>query len=193
MPMDVPYCVFMRTPVLVKKAARFPSGGLRDCRITAALSIWKSAMDTNNFQRIGSISNAHAGKEFEQAAQVFFARLGINLSSDFPVAVGFDRKKLRKFDLGSAEPAIIVECKSHNWTQGGNIPSAKLTVWNESMFYFHIAPAQYRKLFLVLRSVRGSQSLAEYYVRNHGHLIPPGVEMWECDATGKSGQLVYPL
>jgi hypothetical protein len=58
------------------------------------------------------------------------------------------------------------------------------------MFYFHIAPAQYRKLFLVLRSVRGSQSLAEYYVRNHGHLIPPGVEMWECDATGKSGQLV---
>jgi len=30
-------------------------------------------MEINNFQRVGSISNAHAGREFEQAARAFFA------------------------------------------------------------------------------------------------------------------------
>ncbi len=149
-------------------------------------------MDVNNFQRVGSISNANAGREFEQAAQLFFARQGIDLNSNFGVEVGFSKKKIRKFDLGSSDPAVVVECKSHNWTQGGNIPSAKITVWNESMLYFHIVPDRYRKILLVLRSVRSNQSLAEYYLRNYGHLIPPGVEIWECDATGCSGQRISP-
>ena len=26
------------------------------------------------------------------------------------------------------------------------MPSAKMTVWNEAMYYFHIAPKQYRKI-----------------------------------------------
>jgi hypothetical protein len=148
-------------------------------------------MDINNFQRIGSISNAHAGRDFERAAQKFFTRSGIHLTSDFAVPVGFHRKKERKFDLGSSEPAILIECKSHNWTQDGNIPSAKMTVWNESMFYFHIAPAKYRKLFFVLRSLRNGESLAEYYIRNYGHLIPPGIEIWEYDEAAQSGRCVY--
>lgn len=131
-------------------------------------------MDTNNFQRVGSISNSHAGRDFELIAQSFFARQGLSLFLDFPVPVGFLTKKNRKFDLGSSDPAVIVECKSHNWTQGGNIPSAKMTVWNESMYYFHIAPERFRKIFIVLRSVRGKQTLAELYVRNYGHLIPGG-------------------
>jgi hypothetical protein len=150
-------------------------------------------MDINNFQRIGSISNAHAGREFEQAAQLYFARQNIHLISNFPVEVGFEKKKIRKFDLGSSDPAVVVECKSHNWTEGGNIPSAKITVWNESMLYFHITPDRYRKIFLVLRSVRTNQSLAEYYLRNYGHLIPRGVEFWECDAAGCSGRRMNPL
>jgi hypothetical protein len=25
------------------------------------------------------------------------------------------------------------------------VPSAKLTVWNEAMYYFHVAPAQYKR------------------------------------------------
>ncbi|WP_201087274.1 hypothetical protein [Serratia plymuthica] len=54
-------------------------------------------------------------------------------------------KKSHRFDLGCAEQKILVECKSHRWTIGNNIPSAKLTVWNEAMFYFYSAPAEYRK------------------------------------------------
>lgn len=151
-------------------------------------------MNINNFQRLGSISNAHVGDEFEQVAQGFFADQGIALSRNFSVPVGFGRKKPRKFDLGSSSPEIIIECKSHNWTTGGNIPSAKITVWNESMFYFHIAPEAYRKILFVLKSVRSGrkETLAEYYVRNYGHLIPPKVEIWEYEPLGHTAICIHP-
>jgi hypothetical protein len=55
----------------------------------------------NNFQRLGSISNTHVGREFEEAARLFFA-----------------------VDLGSDDSPILVECKSFTWTSGGNSQSA---------------------------------------------------------------------
>ena len=139
-------------------------------------------MDTNNFQRLGSISNAHVGRDFETIARTYFELQGIHLTADFPVAVGASAdKKCRKFDLGAENPPVLVECKSHRWTSGGNIPSAKITVWNEAMYYFYLAPQHFRKVLFVLRdhSKRRGESLAEYYVRNYGHLIPDGVEIQE--------------
>ena len=69
---------------------------------------------------------------------------------------------------------VLVECKSHTWTQSGKVPSAKMTVWNEAMYLFLLAPKRFRKVLFVLRDFnegRG-ESLAEYYVRNYSHLIP---------------------
>src|SRR5262249_39599424 len=127
-------------------------------------------MEVNKFQRIGSVSNAHEGRCFEQAALNFFATQGVKLTPSFTAPVGVaDLKKVRKFDLGSETPPVLVECKSHTWTQGGNIPSAKITVWNESMFYFHLAPKEYRKILFVLKSSRRDISLASYYLKNYGH------------------------
>jgi hypothetical protein len=98
--------------------------------------------------------------------------------------VGVDSlKKPRKFDLGSKDPPIIVECKSHNWTIGGNVPSAKITVWNEATFYFHIATSFYRRVLFSLKSVRREESLAAYYIRCFPHLIPAKVEIWEYDVS----------
>jgi hypothetical protein len=37
----------------------------------------------NNFQRIGSISNTHVGREFEEAARLFFAETGVNFAVEF--------------------------------------------------------------------------------------------------------------
>lgn len=137
-------------------------------------------MDTNNFQRMGSISNAHAGSDFEEVARAYFAKQGIVLTKNFPVLVGVEaEKKRRRFDLGGEDPPALVECKSHTWTQGGNIPAAKLTVWNEAMYYFHVAPARYRKIFFVLKHLRREISLATYYLANYRHLVPDGVEIWE--------------
>ncbi len=99
---------------------------------------------------------------------------------NFPVLVGVSsQKKSHRFDLGAEDPATLVECKSHTWTQGGNMPSAKLTVWNEAMYYFHVAPPQYRKIFFVLKHLRRNTSLATYYLTNYRHLIPDAVEFWE--------------
>ena len=147
--------------------------------------------DYNKFQRVGSEHNAGVGRLFEERVRDFFLKQGIDLKSGFAVPIGAaaDRKKLHKFDLGSDNPPILVECKSHTWTQGGNMPSAKMTVWNEAMLYFLLAPAEFRKILFVLKHERTGQSLAAYYLLTHGHLIPGGVEVWELDDDNVATQL----
>ena len=140
----------------------------------------------NNFQRVGSISNAHIGRDFEKAAYVYFTGQGYQIIKDVALPIGLERKKNHRFDLGSpsnAEDKIIIECKSHRWTSGDNVPSAKLTVWNEAMYYFHLAPSEYRKIFFILRdySNKRNETLGEYYIRTYGHLIPNDVEIMEYD------------
>ncbi len=148
----------------------------------------------NNFQRVGSVSNSHVGREFEDAAQRSFRQQGISLQRDYRVQIGHTRKKDRKFDLGSGNPHILVECKSHKWTVGGNMPSAKVTVWNEAMYFFSLAPAGFRKVLFVLRdySEKRRETLAEYYVRNYGHLIPVDVEVVEYDPANGEALTAYP-
>jgi hypothetical protein len=94
--------------------------------------------DINNFQRVGAAHNAGVGRSFEDIARNFFlATEGVTLVSNFSVEVGIsNRKKKHRFDLGSASPAILVECKSHTRTRTGNMPSAKMTVWNEAIILF---------------------------------------------------------
>ena len=146
-------------------------------------------MDINNFQRVGSVSNAHAGNEFEETARCFFAQQGISLVKNFVAPVGVrDLKKMHRFDLGNESPPVLVECKSHTWTQGGNMPSAKMTVWNEAMYYFQLAPNIYRKIFFVLKHNRRDVSLASYYLKTHGHLVPDGVEVWEYDTSSNTAE-----
>lgn len=146
------------------------------------------------FQRIGSVSNAHVGRDFERVAQEYFHNQGFDLGRSYILPLGVSGKtKNHHFDLGTGEPPLIVECKSHRWTTGGKVPSAKITVWNEAMYYFYLAPSRFRKVLFVLRdfSKKRGESLAEYYVRINGHLIPAGVEILEYDdRTGKVKNVV---
>ena len=139
------------------------------------------------YQRIGAKSNAHVGREFELVAQKFFANSGHKLNLNLKSSVGVSKvKKDHAFDLGCEKEKILVECKSHKWTSpNDNVPSAKLTVWNEAMYYFLVAPAGYRKIMFVLRdySEKRKETLAEYYVRTYSHLIPDDVELWEYDTS----------
>lgn len=139
----------------------------------------------NPHQRIGAKSNAHVGRDFELAAQNFFSAQGLSLELNIKVPVGIGYlKKDHAFDLGCIDKRILVECKSHKWTTpNDNVPSAKLTVWNEAMYYFLASPAGYRKIMFVLRdySEKRKETLAEYYIRTYKHLIPEGVELWELD------------
>ena len=143
-----------------------------------------------NFQREGSISNAQVGRDFESVARRFFSEQGVDLRKNFKLPIGIGSiKKEHAFDLGSDNPKVIVECKSHKWTSGGNVPSAKLTVWNEAMYYFAVAPSEYRKIHFVLRdhSDKRDETLAEYYIRMYEHLIPLDVEIWEYDEMSDTG------
>lgn len=135
-------------------------------------------------QRIGSISNAHVGADFEKAALLYFEKQGERLTRNFSLEIGVhEKKKKHCFDLGSDNPKIIIECKSHKWTAGGKVPSAKMTTWNEAMLYFHLAPKDFKKVFFTLhdkRQVTG-ETLVAFYKRTYSHLIPEGVEFLEYD------------
>ncbi len=60
-----------------------------------------------------------------------------------------------------------------------------MTVWNEAMYYFALAPGNYQKILFVLRDYnpKKKETLAEYYLRTYDHLVPNGVEIWEYDET----------
>jgi hypothetical protein len=147
----------------------------------------------NNFQRVGSTSNTEVGRDFEEAAHIFFEASGIKLTRGFLAPVGFRVKKDHKFDLGSEEPPILVECKSYTWTAAGNSPSAKIRGMNEVMLLFSVAPPHYRKILFVPKHLhlRSKVSLAAHYIKNQGHLIGPGVEVWEFDLDAKQGVRVF--
>lgn len=151
-------------------------------------------MQFDRFQRAGSFSNAYVGREFEEAGRVFFEKEGISLLRNFSVSIGVSTTKvIHKFDLGSEEPPALVECKSHTWTRGNNIPSAKITVWNEAMYYFHISPSKYRKILFVLKdfSDKKKETLGAYYIRTKVHLIPDGVEIWEYDPSISRAERIH--
>ena len=136
-------------------------------------------------QREGAESNAHVGAAFEKVALSYFAKKGIALTANFPLRIGLAEKKEHRFDLGAQGANIIVECKSHRWTKGAKVPSAKMTTWNEAMFYFHLAPRKYRKILFVLHDRRHGtdETLLSYYRRTYAHMIPEGVEILEFDET----------
>jgi hypothetical protein len=146
-------------------------------------------METN-FQRKGALSNAHAGREFEEATLLYFKETGVVLQRNFDVPVGFRTTKLKRFDLGSEDPPIIVECKSFAWTETGNSPSAKMHALNEVMLVFSAAPQRYRRILFVLKHMRKDVSLASHYLERFGHLIGPNVEIWEfdMDTDSRSGE-----
>ena len=139
----------------------------------------------SNFQRDGAISNTQVGRDFELRAQRILAAQGIILNLNHKVLCGLPgrQQKSHSFDLGSDDPRVIVECKSQTWTSGGNIPSAKMKNWAEAMYYFHMAPPDYRKIFFVERSVRPKyeESLLTYFRRTQDHMIPHDVEFWELE------------
>jgi hypothetical protein len=40
-------------------------------------------------------------------------------------------------------------------------------------------------------SRRRQCTLASYYIEKYGHMIPDGVEIWECDASGNAAEKIY--
>ncbi|MCG9720691.1 hypothetical protein [Shewanella sp. Isolate7] len=59
-------------------------------------------------QRIGATSNAHVGRDFELAAQKFFASEGLALELNITISVGIGEiKKDHAFDLGCLKEKVL--------------------------------------------------------------------------------------
>lgn len=145
-------------------------------------------MSNNNFQREGAKSNAHVGRQFEKEAQLFLEKcLGVSeFENNMKIYIGFESKKEHAFDFGGRLTngyEFVLESKSHTWTKGKNVPSAKLTVWNEAMLYFSLLQPETVKFLFVLKDINSKtqESLASYYIRNFKHLIPENVQIIEHD------------
>ena len=138
--------------------------------------------------------NPARGREFALAVGRFFEREGLRLSPEHSIEIGAaGERRPHCFDLGADDPPTLVECERHTWTEGANAPSAKMSVWNEAMYYFMLAPCTHRRILAVARDIQGGRSLAEYYLSRFRHLIPAGVEIWEFDVLAETGKCVYPL
>lgn len=151
----------------------------------------------NNFQRRNSISNAHVGKDFESLVFNILSKEYPDLQKNIGIEIGCNEKdkKLHKFDLGSIQQKVIVECKSHTWTASGKIPSAKMTTWDQALYYFRLAPVDLLKIFVVKKDLHPirHESLCNYFLRTHSHLIPSNVEFRELDESREELNKIYPI
>jgi hypothetical protein len=66
-------------------------------------------------------------------------------------------------------------------TNGNNIPSVKLSVWNEAMYYFHLAPKEYKKILFVQMdfSQKKCITLLQYYLQTFYHFISKDVLFYD--------------
>ena len=145
------------------------------------------------FKNTDGEENAVVGKKFERAAQIYFRQCEeLELTASFGLKIGFREQKTHKFDLGSGQKRVLVECKRHTWGRNGNIPTGKMHAWNEALFLLYLAPKGYRKILFVLCDFneKRKETLAEYYVRTYAHLIPDDVEIIESDRQGTSAKVV---
>ena len=131
----------------------------------------------NNNQRAGATSNASVGSDFEKLALDYFKTNENTIyQKPYSIDVGLYLKKSHKFDLGNSN--TIIECKAYTWTKPDEkVPSAKLSVWNEAMFYFHLAPKEYRKILFVQKDLRKKRgiTLLEYYLQTYYDFIAQDV------------------
>lgn len=135
--------------------------------------------------------NTGKGKDFQiKAAKVLGHYFRVEFQTEQPIPIG-NPPKNHKFDLVSENGKYIGECKNYSWTEGGNVPSAKMGFINEAVFYLqHISSDKYR--FVVLRrdvdNNRG-ETLADYYFRTKKHLLN-GILVLEIDVLAESVRIL---
>ena len=126
--------------------------------------------------------NTSKGREFQiKAAEILNQYFKVGFQIEFPVLIGLLPKE-HKFDLVSDDQQFIGESKNYSWTEGVNVPSAKIGFINEAVFFLQHLPIE-KKRFVVIRResrTKHTETLAEYYYRTNHHLLN-GVFIIEID------------
>ena len=129
--------------------------------------------------------NPSVGRRFQSLVKsILDANFKTCFEQEAAVEIGRPAKE-HKFDLVNKDRTIVVECKCYTWTDSGNVPSAKLMGLDEAVFYFGFLPSFTKKILCLKKAVhpRKTETLAEYYVRVHGHLLRD-VEVYEITDDG---------
>lgn len=117
--------------------------------------------------------NPHVGRKFQETVRVILKeKYNACFEQEVAIPIGHPPKE-HKFDLANGDRTIVAECKCYTWTDSGNVPSEKLMGLDEAVFYFGFLPAKTQRLLCMKRAVLHgkAETLAEYYVRVHGHLL----------------------
>ncbi|MFD2117620.1 hypothetical protein ACFSTH_11540 [Paenibacillus yanchengensis] len=126
-----------------------------------------------------NFSSIDKGKSFQSLVRIALMEK-YNQSFEFEVAfpVGNPAKD-HKFDLVSSNGEIIVKTKNYTWTESGNVPSAKLSVLNEAVFYLQHTPKGKTRIIVINYdlNVKKNESLANYYVKTYKHLLDDVIVM----------------
>ena len=135
--------------------------------------------------------NTGKGKSFQTiAAEVLGQHFRVYFQTEHSIPID-NPPKNHNFDLVSDDGNYIGECKNYSWTEGGNVPSAKMGFINEAVFYLqHISSDKFR--FVVLRrdiDNKHTETLADYYYRTNKHLLN-GVFVIEIDVLTKSVRIL---
>jgi hypothetical protein len=108
---------------------------------------------------------------------------------DIAIPIGEPAKE-HKFDCVSEDKQYVAECKCYAWTETGNFtPGAKIKAINEAVFYMHYLSAETAKIILLKKATpdKKNETLAEYYVRTHKHLLK-GIEVLEIDTDNRTNK-----
>lgn len=127
------------------------------------------------------MTNTLKGSRFEEVAKLLLEEyLQEKLEEQKKVEIGFEEKREHRFDLGNTN--YLIECKAFEWTAKNNNPSGKFSTLRETLYYFLLAPKEYKKI-LVLKKSRGKngETVLDYFIRLNYHLIPKDVEIFEID------------
>ena len=142
--------------------------------------------------------NPQAGRSFQAiAAQLLESHFHVPFALDHPMEIG-EPRKVHRFDFVSADLRHVGECKNYSWTEGGNVPSAKMAFVNEAMLYLSFLPATVERFVVMRKDAHASRSetLAAYYYRTYRHLLR-GTFIIEVDVENRSlleiGRSVPPL
>ncbi len=128
------------------------------------------------------MSNKLKGNKFEiEAKEILEKYLDCEFQEQYKVDIGFSVKKTHKYDFGNKN--FVVECKCYSWTEGNNIPSAKLSHLKEVMFYFSLTPNTYKKILVLNKNIRtkDEKSFGTYFVEINRAFISDNVEIYEIE------------
>lgn len=123
--------------------------------------------------------NPKVGRMFEEKVKHVAESIFAVPFSEKSVDIG-NPARPHKFDLVSMDESIIIECKCYTWTDGGNVPSAKLATLDEAVLYMRSISHPARKIIALKysKNEKRNQTLAEYFCQKRGNLLED-ISVWE--------------